>query len=96
MSPTPPDLPDSQEPTVTSSKPDPESTHRTSKVRCLACQDVIESKYTHDFVRCKCKSIFVDGGPDYLRFGWPSGDYRKWVEVLDDPGADVEAKSREG
>jgi hypothetical protein len=37
--------------------------------RCKKCGDVIESKYRHDFVWCKCKSIFVDGGRDYWRGG---------------------------
>ena len=39
------------------------------KVRCLKCLDVIESKHRHDFVRCKCGAVFVDGGNDYLRMG---------------------------
>lgn len=30
---------------------------------------MIESKWTHDFRRCKCGEIFVDGGGDYLRCG---------------------------
>jgi len=25
--------------------------------------------YRHDFVRCKCGAIFVDGGSDYFRRG---------------------------
>lgn len=36
-------------------------------VRCKRCGDVIESKHRHDFVWCKCHSIAVDGGKDYLR-----------------------------
>ena len=37
--------------------------------RCMLCFDVIESKYTHDFVECGCGNLFVDGGLDYIRFG---------------------------
>lgn len=37
--------------------------------KCKKCQDIIESINVHDFVRCKCKSIFVDGGKDYVRRG---------------------------
>lgn len=37
--------------------------------RCLKCNDIIESKYRHDFVWCSCESIFVDGGLDYARYG---------------------------
>lgn len=37
--------------------------------KCLACEDVIESKSVHDFVQCSCGAIFVDGGKSYLRRG---------------------------
>jgi hypothetical protein len=35
--------------------------------RCKRCGDLIESKHRHDFVRCTCGAIAVDGGTDYLR-----------------------------
>lgn len=37
--------------------------------QCRKCEDVIESKCRHDFVRCKCGNIFIDGGQDYQRAG---------------------------
>jgi hypothetical protein len=37
--------------------------------KCRLCGDVIESKHVHDFVRCKCGEIFVDGGREYIRRG---------------------------
>ena len=37
--------------------------------KCLKCNDVVESKHVHDFRFCKCQSIFVDGGKDYIRRG---------------------------
>ena len=37
--------------------------------QCLLCDEVVESKHVHDFVRCKCGNIFVDGGLDYIRRG---------------------------
>ena len=41
-----------------------------SKVKCLACGEVLESKHRHDFVMCKCKNeTFVDGGTEYMRAG---------------------------
>ena len=40
-----------------------------NKCKCKLCGDVIESKYVHDFVRCKCGEIFTDGGDDYIRRG---------------------------
>lgn len=38
-----------------------------NKIRCKLCGDVIESKHTHDYVTCSCKSCAVDGGRGYLR-----------------------------
>jgi tRNA(Ile2) C34 agmatinyltransferase TiaS len=38
-----------------------------NKAQCKLCGDVIESKHGHDFVRCKCGEIAVDGGKNYLR-----------------------------
>ena len=40
-----------------------------NKCQCRKCGDVIESKFRHDFVSCKCGSIFTDGGTDYIRRG---------------------------
>ena len=50
--------------------------------RCKKCNTIIESKYRHDFVSCKCGSIFVDGGLEYSRSGWPEGDPEEWIEDL--------------
>lgn len=38
-----------------------------NRAKCLKCGDIIESKYRHDFVNCKCGAIYVDGGHAYLR-----------------------------
>lgn len=38
-----------------------------NKAKCLICNDMIESKHTHDFVTCSCGNLSVDGGHDYLR-----------------------------
>lgn len=35
--------------------------------KCNICGDVIESKHTHDFKTCKCGTISVDGGHEYLK-----------------------------
>jgi hypothetical protein len=37
------------------------------KIKCTHCKDIIESKYTHDFKRCGCGKIAIDGGDDYTR-----------------------------
>jgi hypothetical protein len=39
----------------------------SNKAKCNKCGDIIESKYTHDFVSCKCGAISVDGGKEYLK-----------------------------
>lgn len=54
-------------------------------VRCNHCGDVIESKYRHDYVVCKCGCCSVDGGHDYLRRGFTNSreDYTElsqWEE----------------
>lgn len=41
-----------------------------NKIRCNHCGDVIESKSVHDFKRCSCGKVFVDGGHEYLRRGF--------------------------
>jgi hypothetical protein len=41
-----------------------------SKIKCGACNTILESKYRHDFQRCSCPNkTFLDGGNDYIRCG---------------------------
>jgi hypothetical protein len=42
---------------------------KRNAVKCLKCGDIVESRFTHDFRYCSCKSMFVDGGLDYARRG---------------------------
>ena len=49
--------------------------------RCKKCGEVIESTFRHDFRQCKCGSIFVDGGCDYLRRG---GDLENIEELSEE------------
>ena len=55
-------------------------------IRCKNCGDIIESKYTHDFVICKCGRCSVDGGRDYLRrcFKNSTDDYEELSEFVED------------
>lgn len=54
------------------------------KVECQICNDIIQSHYRHDFVKCFCGQIYVDGGGAYLRVGYQKpGDY-KILEEVDD------------
>ncbi|WP_370684743.1 DUF7695 domain-containing protein, partial [Marinilactibacillus psychrotolerans] len=41
-----------------------------NKARCKRCDDVIESKHSHDFVTCKCGAISLDGGLEYQRLSF--------------------------
>lgn len=54
------------------------------KVRCLHCGDVIQSMHRHDFVRCKCGKIFIDGGGEYTRLGWDEGKIEDNLEIMED------------
>lgn len=55
-------------------------------IRCVHCDDVIESKHRHDFATCKCGTCFVDGGLDYQRIGFHNkGDYENLVEYANIP-----------
>jgi len=45
-----------------------------NSIRCKSCGDVIVSEHVHDFKSCKCGAVFVDGGSQYARRGWPSGN----------------------
>ena len=49
----------------------------TNAIRCTKCDTIIESIDRHDFKRCPCKSVAVDGGKDYLR---RIGDPENWEE----------------
>lgn len=40
---------------------------RRNAVRCLRCDDVVESWHRHDFKTCRCGDVSVDGGLDYAR-----------------------------
>jgi hypothetical protein len=54
------------------------------RAKCLSCLDVIESKHCHDYVRCKCGKIMLDGGNEYVRYRWPGGNREEYIELLTD------------
>lgn len=40
-------------------------------VQCMACKKRLFSLHRHDFKHCGCSNeTYVDGGRDYLRYGW--------------------------
>lgn len=38
-------------------------------IKCKKCGSLIYSYHRHDFKWCSCKTIFIDGGDNYLRCG---------------------------
>ena len=63
------------------------------KIKCLSCNDIIESKYRHDLSSCKCNNCYTDGGQDYLHFG--GNDFTQILIIFDD-GTEVLASDEEG
>jgi hypothetical protein len=60
---------------------------KVNKIRCKHCGDVIESKYRHDFKKCSCGLVGVDGGTAYLRRCFrhsPEKDFEELSESWDD------------
>jgi hypothetical protein len=68
---------------------------RVSGAKCHLCGDTIYSRSGHDFHRCYCENIFVDGGPaltddihpekdenSYWRFGWTVEDSYEITKVV--------------
>ena len=51
-----------------------------NRAKCRRCGDVIWSMYRHDFTRCSCGAIAVDGGYDYVR---RIGSPRNMINVLE-------------
>jgi hypothetical protein len=39
-------------------------------LKCPKCLSVIYSRAQYDFRRCTCGACFVDGGFEYMRFGY--------------------------
>lgn len=66
----------------------------SNAAKCLKCDTVVESKHVHDFVRCPCGNVFVDGGLDYLRRG--VNDESKFLELSETEPATTPPASPEG
>lgn len=62
-------------------------------IKCKKCDEVIESKYTHDFKWCSCGSCAVDGGHDYLR---RCGELTDWEDVSEYKEIEIEPKYQKG
>lgn len=45
---------------------------RVMTITCPKCGAEMYSRARHDYHGCNCGTV-VDGGFDYLRYGWPNG-----------------------
>lgn len=53
-----------------------------NRAKCKKCEDVIESKFKNDFVKCSCDEIWIDGGQEYYRAG--ANDYSNFLRIDED------------
>lgn len=56
------------------------------KIRCLKCNDIIESLSVHDYRKCKCGACSIDGGKEYTRIG---GNF-KFINIVNENGTEQE------
>lgn len=54
----------------------------TNKIKCKKCGDTIESIHVHDYKRCSCGQVSVDGGHDYLSRNFPKFPWEDYLEDL--------------
>lgn len=47
--------------------------------KCLKCGDVIQSRFRHEYVSCKCGDISVDGGTSYIKRSFTEA--AQWQEI---------------
>lgn len=57
-----------------------------NSAKCLLCGEEIESRHRHDFKTCKCGNLSVDGGREYLRRSFGSGDTGYEDTSITEPG----------
>lgn len=67
-------------------------TIKHNRAQCLNCKEVVESMHRHDWVACSCwevdpkHGIFVDGGHDYLRYGYRNkAEFKPMFETEGEP-----------
>lgn len=57
---------------------------KRNRAQCRKCLETIESLSRHNLVYCKCQTIFVDGGRDYVRVGGHEDDVLVLTEYEED------------
>lgn len=51
-------------------------------IKCKHCGDVIESINRHNFKRCKCGKVAIDGGLAYSKRSFPDAPMEDHIEDL--------------
>lgn len=51
-----------------------------NRVQCLLCGEIIESKFQHDYVTCKCGNVSVDGGKDYCKVNFKTNKWKIYTD----------------
>jgi len=54
-------------------------------IQCKHCGDIIRSEHRHDLKWCRCGSVAVDGGTDYLK-RLTNGPTAEFVELSEYEG----------
>lgn len=54
------------------------------KIKCLKCNNIIQSLSVHDYRKCKCGACSIDGGSEYTRIGGDPQD----IHVVNDDGTE--------
>jgi len=54
---------------------------KINAVQCYKCGDIIFSRARHDFRRCTCGEIFIDGGFDLVRVGGMEIEKIKSIQI---------------
>lgn len=65
-----------------------------NRAQCRDCGDIIESKHRHDFVRCHCNAIFIDGGLDYMRYGYTFSNQFKSLSEYEPENTECQQSAR--
>jgi len=60
-----------------------------NRAKCKLCESIIESFHRHDYVKCKCEEIAIDGGRDYYKV--IAKDFENFLRI-DDEGNEIPIK----
>lgn len=66
-----------------------------NKIQCNICLDIITSRYRHDYKKCMCGAVGIDGGYDYLRRVCNDSKDYKDLSIKSDDGFDSIRKNLE-